>query len=262
MILPLPAESRATEASLRFIDLSGYERFFRDLERGFPSLAPPLPMAAADGIESAPARVIPVHDVGNFEASFIPKMSDFDRLDPRFVISREIWAKIPDYANYSFAVFQLKELAGETHPMAFEFRTRLPDTIFFPTVHIHDGQVHQTEEFDHVLYSQHASYDAVVGDYSERVDSSTQLVRSQQVASQFLDVTKSKGLVDGQLLVHRRQMQGMLPNKDVWLAARGNATQPTLGMSLRHSATLASTIWPLTWVIHRRNQLRGHREGL
>ena len=32
--------------------------------------------------------------------------------------------------------------AGRVHPMAFEFPTRSPDEIFFPTAHIHDGACH------------------------------------------------------------------------------------------------------------------------
>ena len=40
------------------------------------------------------------------------------------------------------------------HPMAFEFPRRAPAALFFPTVHIHDGEVHETAMFDHRLYCQ------------------------------------------------------------------------------------------------------------
>ena len=40
------------------------------------------------------------------------------------------------------------------HPMAMEFNTRHPDTLFFPTLHIHDGAVHAEEDYDHTLYFQ------------------------------------------------------------------------------------------------------------
>ena len=49
--------------------------------------------------------------------------------------------------------------------MAFEFETRLKNEIFFPTVHIHDGEVHKREHFDHTLYLQNAEFDNVVGKY-------------------------------------------------------------------------------------------------
>jgi hypothetical protein len=80
--------------------------------------------------------------VGNFVASVVPTVEDFRRLDPQFSISPEIWGKIPDYQDYSFVVFQLEELKGRPHPMAFEFETRHQENLFFPTVHIHDGEVH------------------------------------------------------------------------------------------------------------------------
>ena len=68
----------------------------------------------------------------------------------RFSIKKEIWSKIPAYADYGFAVFQLKALSGTLHPIAFEFDTRLRDTLFFPTIHIHDGTVHAEDAFDHI----------------------------------------------------------------------------------------------------------------
>ena len=34
--------------------------------------------------------------VGAFEASFVPSMDDFNRLDPRFRISQEVWKQCPE----------------------------------------------------------------------------------------------------------------------------------------------------------------------
>ena len=38
--------------------------------------------------------------------------------------------------------------------MAFSFPRRDPGQLFFPTLHVHDGQVHETAAFDHTLYCQ------------------------------------------------------------------------------------------------------------
>ncbi len=38
--------------------------------------------------------------------------------------------------------------------MAFAFSTRMPETLFFPTVHVHDGRYHETAHFDHILFCQ------------------------------------------------------------------------------------------------------------
>ena len=116
----------------------------------------------------------------------MPTLADFDRLDPKFTLPQEVWAKIPEYENFGFAVFQLAAGQLRPHPMAFEFQTD-KDELFFPTIHIHDGEVHQSEHFDHVLYMQHAGLDSKVGAYrnSDVEDRATGLVRSAQQASSF-----------------------------------------------------------------------------
>lgn len=254
MILPLPTPPSGDEDAVRFIDLSEYDSFFKDLNRGFPkqrrlnSRAMP-PSGAID----SPLK-LEVHRVGNFDASFVPSMDDFDRLDPRFVISKEIWAKLPEYKDWGFAVFQLHQLSGQPHPMAFEFKTRLTDTIYFPTVHIHDGQVHATEDFDHDLYLQHASFDSVVGEPSWKPDPQTQMVRSTKTASEFVKIEKSKGLVDGDLLAHWKTMKGNLPNKDFLVTAHGETKKNKYGV-LKTVLPLG-VLAPVTWIIRRRQMMQ------
>lgn len=40
------------------------------------------------------------------------------------------------------------------------------------------------------------------------------MIRSSDRAGEFADVAKSQGLLDGELLVHRKIMRGTLPNED------------------------------------------------
>lgn len=261
MILPLPVAMPAREDSLRFVSLKEYEHFFRDLNNAFPEIRPRsrsfnsrslLPTAAIDS-------PLVVHEVGDFVASFVPTMRDFSRLDQRFVIPKSSWDKIPHYSDYGFAVFQLKSLKGKPHPMAFEFETRLQDEIFFPTVHIHDGEVHQREHFDHTLYLQNAAFDQVCGDYQNRgvKDPQTGFVRSKDVARRYCKTEKSAGLLNPDLLVHRIEMRGQLENKDILapLAARGNAPAVRFGQFLPFAPALLG-LCGLGWMIHRRNQMR------
>lgn len=90
---------------------------------------------------------------------------------------------LPAYADYGVAVFRLKELAGSPHPIALELDTRTPDTLFFPTVHIHDGTVHDKDHFDRVLYAQEVKLDARAGGYEgpAAVDPKTGFVRRRRV---------------------------------------------------------------------------------
>lgn len=206
MILPVPVVQDKPDA-VRFINLKGYASFFDDLKKGFPV----VPMTRSGGRTPAPAAkaadpALPVEEVGDFVASFVPTLADFARLDPRFVLPSEVWDQVPGYRRYGFAVFQLKTVAkaGATvHPMAFEFDTRMHGSLFFPTLHIHDGAVHPREDFDHTLYTQGVA----IGE------------RTPQAAEKFFAVDKALGIVDGKLPVVRKLLKGHLQNRDTIYAA-------------------------------------------
>jgi hypothetical protein len=152
MVLPLPTAAGAGEAAVQFIDLHDYADFFKDLRAGFPEPQEQRLSRHAPTI-LAPAT-LKVVSVGSFEASFVPTLADFDRLDPRFRLPAGAWDKLPQYRAYGFAVFKLKPGVATFHPMAFSFPRADADRLFFPTVHIHDGKVHRTAKFDHALYCQ------------------------------------------------------------------------------------------------------------
>jgi hypothetical protein len=94
--------------------------------------------------------------------------------------------------------------------MAFLFPTAMPDRIFFPTVHIHDGKVHPQAEFDHSLYCQVAK---------GGLHSVTRWEESVQPAGRYVDVKLAQNLVVGERHLYRRQMNGNLSNEDVVLRA-------------------------------------------
>ena len=264
MILPLPVASPADDTSVQWKSLKEYDTFFGDLAAGFPAEPPPQSLFGSRSKSAvAAAAPLPIHEVGDFVATFVPSMKDFSRLDPRFVIASDVWAKIPEYRDYGFAVFQLKSLSGTPHPIAFEFRTRLRDVVYFPTVHIHDGTVHPQGSFDHALYLQDRRFDARVGSYDgpTAADRSTGYVRSKDTLASFADVGRGAGLLDGGLLVHRTTMQGMLPNQDTLV----NVTAPAgarsgCGHCATSSGARSSAVGPgslallgLSWIIRRRN---------
>lgn len=151
MVLPLPTPPRSAEDAVAFIDLSGYPDFFESLAGGFPRHPDSEGMTL-----SARSRTLEVHSVGSFEASFVPTQKDFARLDERFRLPEGAFERLPQYRDYGFAVFKLKQGRQEVHPMAFSFPRRKPDELFFPTVHVHDGTVAEQAAFDHVLYCQGA----------------------------------------------------------------------------------------------------------
>jgi len=153
MILPIPVVTGIGDDAVTFISMEDYPKFFNRLDDLFPTVGDFMDDLSLG--EPVAAAVLEVHQVGCFDASFVPHQKDFSRLDPRFRLPDGIWKNFAEYADYGFVVFKLtKGRNQEVHPMAFAFPTRMPKTLFFPTVHIHDEAYHDFAEFDHALYAQ------------------------------------------------------------------------------------------------------------
>jgi hypothetical protein len=116
MILPLPVPGNPADDAVKFIDLSEYPKIFEDLYK-FVTFGDGVPLGLG-------ADDLAVHEVGAFEASFVPRMADFARLDARFQLPAGTWEKLPAYRDYGFAVFKLKAAERDIHPMAFSFPRR------------------------------------------------------------------------------------------------------------------------------------------
>jgi len=209
MILPLPVALGSGEDAVRFLDLSPYPTFFEDLRRAFPKYLS-FGLAPSAVAPSFVPHVLKVHSVGAFEASFVPTLSDFQRLDVRFRLRPEIWQSLPQYSDFGFAVFKLRPSREpeSVHPMAFAFQRRDRDSLFFPTLHVHDGEAHEQASFDHELYCQ----------------TSTRLadpdwISSDRALSYFVDATRVPQLIDWQARGYRSEMRGRFSNRDVVLAA-------------------------------------------
>jgi hypothetical protein len=204
MVLPIPVQSGAGENAVTFVNLEEYPDIFTDLALGFP---PPSggkePVAAMAEPTGYFARSLKVVSVGAFDASYVPTVADFARLDKRFRLPDTVWDRLPGYRNFGFAVFKLKRGRTEPHPMAFTFPTSRPGHLFFPTLHIHDGQVHPPEEFDHTLYAQARNLNF------SRWDESPKLAES------FVKVDLSKQLVRPGRHVYKREITGLRPNTDI-----------------------------------------------
>jgi hypothetical protein len=231
MVLPLPIPPGVSEDALRFINLERYPTFFDDMRGGFPQrmwLAN-LPSGRAVSLDPPKLRV---HDVGDFEASFVPRIADFDRLDERFRIPRDVWDRLPAYLDYGFAVFKLKASAAgwltgalrklfggsnykprRVHPMAFTFPRRNPELIYFPTLHVHDREVHPHAAFDHMLYGQS---DAALKQYLKGWE------RSSGPASTFMDVARSSGIIHPDQYCWRLPLGGRRQNRDTSVGEGGS----------------------------------------
>jgi hypothetical protein len=149
-----------------------------------------------------------VVQVGNFEASFVPTVKDFSRLDVRFRLPDGVWKKLGEYQTYGFAVFKLKSGLQDVHPMAFSFPRRDTKALFFPTVHIHDGKVHETADFDHILYCQPREGEPLKFDEQHAWEESHGQPRG------FMKMSLVQGLVQPDEHCYKTTMNGDLPNRD------------------------------------------------
>ncbi|MCP3143595.1 hypothetical protein [Pyxidicoccus xibeiensis] len=209
MVLPLPVPRGTGEDAVRFINLEKYPSFFNDMAAGFsasrvlrgaPQNAPRAPM-------SAPLRVV---KVGGFEASFVPTVADFERLDARFRLPAGTWERLPEYRDLGFAVFKLRKEAHSVHPMAFRFPRREPERLFFPTVHIHDGKVRKEARFDHSLYCQPGS------NKQDRLDEARlgPWQGTPEEASTFMKTPLAQGIVNPAESCYRLRLNGVRKNED------------------------------------------------
>jgi hypothetical protein len=204
MILPIPVPGKSKEDAVRFINLEKYSEFFTDMAKGFPPKE--ITLSRPNSKSTGAAEKLKVVEVGSFEASFVPEIRDFARLDERFRLPEGVWDKLPMYKDYGFAVFKLKKGASKVHPMAFEFPRANPDRIFFPTVHVHDGKVHETAIFDHALYCQ-------------RGETETEPIlkwrESTQPAGLFMKIKQAEGILDPDRHCYFLPVRGRKKNEDM-----------------------------------------------
>ncbi len=256
MILPIPKGRLATEENgFQFIDLSQYEDFFDDLALGFPRVRRAGFGCSAGPVDSKSS--LEVHEIGDFIASFVPELSQFERLDKRFTLPKSTWAKVSIYKDYGFVVFQLVEGTKKPHPMAFKFASKMEE-IYFPTLHIHDGEVHEEESFDHTLFLQHAGMDSKVGRYRGDCDADTKtnLVRSKWNAGEFCEIDETQGIVQADLLIHKKILRGTLDNRDFLVEVDGDPLVRAYNVrQMNACAPWAVAAGAAAWFFARRNRV-------
>jgi hypothetical protein len=204
MVLALPVDPRAGDDAVRFVDLSGASDLFARLSALFPR---PRVRAIA-GKVAASRPLIEVVEVGDYEASFVPTGEDFARLDPRFRLSQRLVRALAQRGEYGYAVFKVRAsaLAATRHPLGLTFRTAERDTLFFPTVHVHDRTLPERAHFDHVLYAQGAAAGA-------------RAPVSRTPDRAFARATR--GVVSSTMPVIRRVVRGERANADVRMELAG-----------------------------------------
>jgi hypothetical protein len=207
MVLPIPVPKGCGDDAVRFVDLSGYRDFFEDLDDAFPEAEVDELVMGLELSRSLAPATLEVHQVGAFEASFVPTRADFSRLDPRFRLPDSAWSSLARYQDFGFCVFKLEPDAApqSVQPMAFDFPRADPDELFFPTMHLHDGTVAERADFDHSLYTQLPS---------RELELILQWKRSAEPIGASVDSKRAAHLIAPTEHAHRKQLHGELRNDD------------------------------------------------
>ncbi len=220
------------------LDLSHLPAFFERLDAVIQSDAF---VTSAPAFGASPYRQPPlvVHRVGMFEASFVPTRGDFARLDLRFRLSQRVLDALGERDGYGFVVVKLAKSEDVTvvHPIGFTFPMRDPARLFFPTVHVHDGEVHPVAGFDHALYTTDGARAAAFAelDLGGGAALPALVARASRRATWLsgeLDHTmcdRAKGeLVARGARVYRVDVRGERANDDAWI----EATQPPVALEI------------------------------
>jgi len=204
MILPVPGES------IQFVSMEKYPEFFEDMAKLWPK-------EVRRSRSVAKSMTLAVERVGDYLASVVPSIADFDKLDPLFKLPEMVWEQLPDYTGFSFVVFKLVprendlHLSNKFHPMAYTYMPHDPFKFFFPTVHVHDGKVDDLDDYDHTLYFQmNQHFNSVPRDWE---------MSSRSVPSAVIDVNKTilmpgVTLVDRLAPICRKEVKGNITNQD------------------------------------------------
>jgi hypothetical protein len=206
MILPIPVVQPAREDAVQFVSMKDIPEIFKEMASGFERLDETMGIGRGPAPAAALGPRLRVVEVGNFAASFVPTVKDFNRLDEQFRLPSGVWEKLGEYAQHGFAVFKLRKGHTQVHPMAFTFPSADPKRLFFPTVHIHDGRIHPSADFDHALYCQVAR---------RGVRSLATWDESPEPAGHFLRTHRTRNFVLPDLHLYRRKIIGQFANKDV-----------------------------------------------
>jgi len=240
MILPLPAPAGSADDAVTFINLEGEEAFFDQLAIAFPAFGPQAASLSFGAPRQRHAPQLVVFDVGQYEASFVPTAADFARLDQRFRLPNGFLEALPVYADYGFAVFRLKPQTPargaakpqSVQPMALTFPRREDRSLFFPTVHVHDGRVPSKAAFDHALYCQ----------ADELLEATLGWAQSTATLGQYVPGARSQTLLDGGRGGFALSLWGENTNADLWLREPAGVTTADLrGTGTCHAFEIRAT---------------------
>lgn len=194
LIIPIPVSTKDRDRSVKTLNLAPYNSFFDHLSRAFPR----------DVVESRAEKVLQYVDhVGPI--TYWPSLTEFeDKVDARYKLPQQFWNKLSFYQDWGLISVILPDTSNKisrVFPIAFEFKTRIPEGLFFPTLELNDCNIKPSASFNHEIYYQ--------GKRRQLSD-----CPSTSALEESIDYTRSRQLlVEGRGF--KRCLIGRYPNGDV-----------------------------------------------
>lgn len=212
MMLPVPVA--AHDSRIELINLEAYPLFFEALYAQYiiPNFSAPSQAAALE-----------VFRVGAYEASIVPSIQDMSRIDGRFRLSEQLLAALAErYADHAFVVYQFAAGRQQLHPFAFSFTSRYDKHLFFPTLHVHDGEgVPDAADFDHEFAAQGARLDSRLLPHGPPPPMNTHPGFGFEALPTFPNVNQLPDFVDQRAPLDMGTREGRFRNEDILAALFG-----------------------------------------
>ncbi len=210
MVLPIPNPD-----SVKFINLKDYEGFFTDCAASFST-----PRDHNYGMRSALCSIspkessLPVYDVGSYNISIVPTVSEFNRLNPYyFTIDPYIPETLEKKYDSSFGYLVCKLRRGQHsyHPLAYSHQIHKDRLLFVPTYHIHPDGTYPQSHDDHDADWDHSIYtvETDMEDDGARRQFDGWALKWNKLPTELHWIQKYRG--------HKWTCHGYKKNRDIWL---------------------------------------------
>ena len=196
LVIPVPVPNQGRDRAVKVIDLGTYRNFFDHLDRAFPRDSAPTK------VKTTPVGQCVPH-AGSID--YWPTLADYhSSTGGQCSLPKETWNNLPHYQDWGLVTVVLPDTSDNftrLFPIAFEFKTRLKEGNFYPTLEMFDCRASASAQFHHELYYQ--------GKRRQLSD-----CPSTHALEESMDYNRSRPLlVDGHSF--KRNLVGKFPNGDV-----------------------------------------------